>query len=413
MEIEESYESDGDEVHRKSDEERDKRKLSDLNLTKSVRPIAKRSSIVKHGVRLAKDKADLVASDSLQTSADKGNRIHFDPRVVITEYDDHMERHWYTEEELNVLKNETIMIAHQYFICHPEQAEIFNAKRIDPITGLTRKKALFSLPILNSLPEEFDLMKESERLDILLKATVKKILIIDPNKAILELFCKAIQRIFPHAAISAVETGEDALRLYTAELSRHRNGDSGQQRSFDIIIVEQRLIRPHRRANSVEASSSVHSASALQGLTKPEPLEKHTSFSHFDNLAHTINSSRRPFMSGSQLIERICQIEDQAYAPATVQSDPPPIVLEGKRAISTSFSTSSIRQYRALKIGVTVNTERDSETLRQSGADIIWPKPPPPIGIVVRNQLLSSLLAKRGMSSLCATLPSDISLVKT
>lgn len=50
----------------------------------------------------------------------------------------------------------------------------------------------------------------------------------------------------------------------------------------------------------------------------------------------------------------------------------------------------------SLKIGVSVDLAGDCEALLRSGADLFWCKPPPKQSNSLRNQLLNSLLSKRG-----------------
>ena len=50
----------------------------------------------------------------------------------------------------------------------------------------------------------------------------------------------------------------------------------------------------------------------------------------------------------------------------------------------------------SLKIGVSANLAEDCEALLRSGADLFWCKPPPKQTNSLRNQLLNSLLSKRG-----------------
>jgi hypothetical protein len=50
----------------------------------------------------------------------------------------------------------------------------------------------------------------------------------------------------------------------------------------------------------------------------------------------------------------------------------------------------------SLKIGVSVNLAEDCEALLRSGADLFWCKPPPIQTNSLRNQLLNTLLSKRG-----------------
>jgi CheY-like chemotaxis protein len=105
-----------------------------------------------------------------------------------------------------------------------------------------RKKALYCMPGLCSVDgiDSFGTVAEIENM---VRNTIRNVLIVDPNKSILELFRKSIQQMFPSAKISAVQSGEEALRLYTVEMGR-KNWD-GHDRGFDVVITEEKLSR-HR-----------------------------------------------------------------------------------------------------------------------------------------------------------------------
>jgi CheY-like chemotaxis protein len=313
--------------------------------------------------------------------------VHFDPRIVITEFDDHVKREWYREHELLSFKSETIMLAHQYVLLNPQVAADFSKDSFDPITGKAKKNALYSLPVLNSLPEDFDPETFNKQLDAMLDQGVKRILVVDPNQAILQLFRKSILRIFPNAAIETVETAEDALRKYTMAIGNRRTAKK-ENRSFDIMIVEENLYNRNskkKRGATINARAifqkegQTASLSRLHSLsdsekTPPNTSHKQASFSALENVTCSPVTSERRGMSGSQLIKRIRQLEDQAYG---------------------GSETSDEQNFRGVIIGVSANLERDAKTLEASGADRIWSKPPPPMGIALRNQLLSALISKR------------------
>lgn len=337
--------------------------------------------------QLAQSKTDLCQYNS--------KAVHFDPRIVITEFSDRVERSWYGEHELMTFKNETIMLAHQYVLLNPHVISACSKGSFDPITGKAKKKALYSLPVLNSLPEDFDPDMFNRQLDGMLLHGVKRILVVDPNQAILQLFRKSVLRMFPDAAVETVETAEDALRKYTMAIGGHTKRSSRKEtRSFDIMIVEENLVRPPRRNKSNSSNTrrpgagsrslffqedgQTASLSRLQSLdfdgrriTPPGSTNKQSSLSSLDSLTRSpASSDRLRGMTGSQLIKRIRQLEDQVYG-------------------------SSAKNFRGVIVGVSANLERDTEILQGSGADRIWSKPPPPMGISLRNQLLSALISKR------------------
>eukprot|EP00542_Grammatophora_oceanica_P010415 CAMPEP_0194032910 /NCGR_PEP_ID=MMETSP0009_2-20130614/5753_1 /TAXON_ID=210454 /ORGANISM="Grammatophora oceanica, Strain CCMP 410" /LENGTH=589 /DNA_ID=CAMNT_0038673487 /DNA_START=286 /DNA_END=2055 /DNA_ORIENTATION=- len=368
-----------------------------VQMTKSQRHFSG-SSLSAHGHTSMDDeeeRSEMTTSTTISNRAvsnDEHHHVHFDPRIVVTEFADKGGRSWYSESELNHLKFETIMLAQQYMLAHPEQAATYSEPHRDPVTGTLRKKALFSLPILNAIPEDFHANHN------LLEDGIKKILVVDPNRAICDLFRKALQVMFPHAEISTAQTGEDALRLYTTELSHidRKSRDGGEScRSFDIVLVEANLYRPchgpsskskptkrtpGRPVGQAVSLSQMETLADLPGInTKSIEIEKNTSLSQLNIFSPVALKGRVRGMSGSQLLQRIRQLEKQAF---------------------DSQTSSALKNFKAVLIGVSVNIKRDGDSLRQSGADMIWGKPPPAMGVPLRNQLLSILLAKRQNTSM-------------
>jgi len=185
--------------------------------------------------------------------------VHFDPRVTITEYDDEVPRKWYRDSDLEQFKSETIDVAQRYLMRHPDVAAEYCTGTVDPSTGIIRKKTLYSLPILNDVSlDVIDSSWDEKRSNTisppssysqtlsydyayLASMHVRKILIVDPNKLIVDLFCKSMLLIFPHAELSTAQTGEDALhelkQVFLAWLSQ----PYALPRGFDLIIMEENL----------------------------------------------------------------------------------------------------------------------------------------------------------------------------
>jgi CheY-like chemotaxis protein len=380
-----------------------------FELTQSVRG-SMDGSLTQHGVHMGEEEDDEIEKSLQKAKEEKGKHTHFDPRIVITEFHDQAPRWWYSEEELACLRNETIILAQQYMLMHPELAAEFTKPTINPITGRIKKRALYSLPVLNSIPGDFDLTKENERVDATVKHAVQTILVVDPNEAILNLFCKSLQQMFPHAKLSAVQTGEDALRLYTTEMAKRGHSIDDDFRVFDIIIAEERLSQPRHKAAGIGMSPhdferkghrQSNSFSKLQALCTVNPMrpsiriEKQSSVS---NLYMKGNNGTSPSegrgMSGSELIRKIRQLEDQAYGGEGGSATPVPLHA-GQDAAPPSHKRLKGSEHRALLIGVSVNVERDGGNLRNSGADVVWGKPPPAMGIPLRNRIVSALMTKR------------------
>ena len=307
-----------------------------------------------------------------ETHGEKG--VHFDPRIVITEFNDGVERQWYTEDELQTFRNETITLAQYYCLLHPQIAAACNEDTLNPVTGKPKRKVLFSLPILNCLPEDFNPYMFSKQLGIMLCHGVKNILVVDPNPVILELYCKSISNMFPSAKIVAVQSAEEALRKYKMALKRQaRKRDC---RSFDIVVVDEKLSRPppkigpHARAQSFQQE---YCESKMKHF-----YQKQSSLPILAMLTHDENTSSGQ-MSGSQLIKKIREFEEQLHG----------------------MKNGGTENNRGIIIGVSTNLARDEDALQKSGADLTWSKPPPPMGIQLRNQLLSALVSKRKAACEC------------
>jgi hypothetical protein len=338
------------------------------------------------------------SSSNAESSFNKSG-VSFDPRVTVTEFEDQVERSWYSEVELERLKHETILLAQEYLLTHSEVAEKYNRTRLDPITGTYRKKALFSLPVLSSVLDDSLPSPNRSGYRDLLKSQVKNILIVDPNTAILNLFCKSMHSMFPDARLTTAQNGEEALKLVSTELRREYGMSPFQHRNFDIIVVEQRL---HR---SLQAQQKPATCEHQQGSSHLLPQNKSmTEIDHYGSAAvpvlHKPNSFNEGTKSqaykcinicGSELLKAIHEMEAQTF--------PLP---HNHHRVSSSTEASSISTKpfhgRALLIGVSIQPDRDAKTLQEAGADVIWGKPIPHVGDALRNQLLNALICKRRRS---------------
>ncbi len=337
---------------------------------------------------------DIVSNSSSET----GRNITFDPRVTVTEFEDCVERQWYTESELEVLKYETVALAQEYLIAHPQEAERYNRPKLDQVTGTLRKRALFSLPVLSSITDGALPNPEGCDFRALLESHIRNILIVDPNRQILTLFCRSMNQLFPHARIISTQSGEEALSFVHAELQRNF-GSSSAHRNFDIIIVEQRLFGCFQNSVRATGSSSLMQAKNTSARISNDVvdrfpvLRKPNSFNFVEAIRSLPSGTLN--MCGSELIREICALEDEAFG------SPSPTWHQAKFDTLTSAEASSISapiEWRALLIGVSVQPDRDAKTLRECGADLIWGKPIPKVGDALRNQLLSSLINKRRKS---------------
>lgn len=124
--------------------------------------------------------------------------------------------------------------------------------------------------------------------------------------------------------------------------------DGGAVHGFDIIIVEERLLKSNTDLSGEETSQRAGDY-AVQRLT-----------------------------SGSGLIRSMVQEEH--------------VIRERVRNIGTS-QEAYIRF--SLLIGVSAYLAQDQKKLKQSGADFVFGKPPPEINFDLRNDMLKVLMKKR------------------
>ena len=307
-------------------------------------------------------------------------RVRFDPRVTVTEFEDSVERSWYNDAELDRLKYDTIVVAKKYLLKHPDQAERYNRATLDPVSGTFRKKALFSLPILSKTEGVGLPAPDHKEYEELLKSQVKTILIVDPNKAILDLFCKSLNSMFPAARLYKAQSGDEALQLASAALKR---AQCSQPHGLDIVIVEQRILKATPSGGQGGKARSLQSMSERGELTQPfAAMGKPGSFT--DVALQSLGFE----ICGSQLLKAIQRLEDEAYCVDRSSQT------KCKESEASMMCPKPIPR-KALLIGVSMHPDRDARELREAGADIVWGKPIPRVGDALRNQLLHLLVDKR------------------
>lgn len=426
--------------------------------------------------------------------------VRFDPRVTVTEFEDPVKRSWYDEYELERLKRETIILAQKYLSTHPMEAEKYNRAKLDLVTGTFRKRALFSLPVLSSssfagseggkpdstmgLPGGGGM--SSKEYQELAKNQVRRILIVDPNPAIVTLFCKSMISMFPSAEMVTAQSAERALQLVKDGLlldgsdeGKNNNDDDANNNSntnlssssssteyeqrrnaFDIIIIEQSLYpyspmlaatrkreplcvgntvaetatsvaKPSTGGDSPQVTScgggssdgaiggttatgmvsnysmpdfSVHATKTGPPTSRPTFRELNKADSFFRQpqggglpssmmIRKDFIYARQP-LCGADLIHSILLLEQETTTTTTTMSSSS--VVSSAAKVLTSSSSPQLFQWKALVIGVSMYPDHDAKVLQQAGADVIWGKPIPRVGNALRNQLLTSLVAKRG-----------------
>lgn len=275
--------------------------------------------------------------------------VHFDPTITVREViqDDTSadESNWFDETELRSFLTEAVNLCHSsamHGLSTYSLPALTNAIAAahkagvdDPVMSRPPNReyrSLFSDPILYAADDDAVVHDCSNDFFMVISNEVKSILIVDNSPTALSLLKRHVLSMFPAAEVVQAQSGEEALQLLGKT-----NFDSTEAPNYDIIIVEENL--------QTIVSSSVpikHSSSDDEDDT-PSPL------------------------SGSDLLSVINFVEKNS--PDTRNS---------------------------LKIGVSVDLAGDCEALLRSGADLFWCKPPPKQSNSLRNQLLNSLLSKRG-----------------
>jgi hypothetical protein len=339
--------------------------MSPFNLTQTCRNLLPRTE----------GETSSTSTTSSTSSTSRCCSVHFDPRVTVTEYADVAERQWFSDEELENFKCQTIALAQRYLVTQPEMMEEYSKARLDPVTGTLRKKALFSMPVLSST-DETELPKLVHRTCVenrdLAEREVKNILIVDPNTVVLDLFRRSLHVIFPQAKISVAENGEEALRMVQMAMPCRSRGT---ERGFDVIIAEEVLSRNHTEMKAITHGGK--SDSNLDGLTRrpASQVVKHDSLSNFSQ------SCCCSGMSGSKLFGEISEIEKTFDALQSQQLTEATSVVPAPR--------------KALLIGVSIHPDEDAPSFVANGADFVWGKPPPMVNGTLRNQIVSTLVKKR------------------
>ena len=210
--------------------------------------------------------------------------------------------------------------------------------RVLPTGGSIGVSCNFNHPALSS-EDEGDTSATVH--DDTLSQEIKNILVVDVHQVFLELFEKGLRHMLPHVSFSTARSADDAItKINSAKIAVPNKG-------YDVIIVEERLRG---------------SFSSIRHLLGDESNPQRDSQAAGDNATQTCD------VSGSKLIQYI-------------QMDK---------------GTETPHRRLPLIIGVSAHLEAgDGDKLRRSGADLLWPKPPPEMNSQLRSQLLDSLLKKR------------------
>jgi hypothetical protein len=231
--------------------------------------------------------------------------------------------------------------------------------------------------------EETTLTPGHKEYDLLVKNHVKTILIVDPNKAILDLFCKSMHSMFPNAILFKAQSGEEAVQLVMTSLQQGK----GTNRGFDVIIIEQRLFR--HELPGYGKVISLRSLPEIEGDVTVRAGYKPGSFSESYRSTQPCTE-----LYGSQVMQVIQRLEHEAFNEQRSDSAISSQTTGTKPSEASAICTKAIPR-RALLIGVSMQPDRDARDFQLAGADIVWGKPIPRVGDALRHQLLHTLVNKR------------------
>lgn len=276
-------------------------------------------------------------------------RIRFDPRVWVHEIQKcTVEKTWYNDADMRRFKKEAILRIRDWTI---KQQRLWSTGMIATGTGRiiargsrpppASMKALYTNPALSLDADEDE--DESNAASMLKKRNtavleeIKTVLLVDCHDIFLGLLTKDIKAMMPHVKVSTAYSVDDALEKI--EKAKQINCSS---HGFDLIVVEHRL-RPSARVRGRPAKNK----------TGVMPL------------------------SGANLIQRI------AF---------------DTKDIKNCIHNSQLRY--PLVLGMSAYLEQDENKLLDSGADIVWAKPPPKMNIALRDTLLLATMKKRRRKNL-------------
>eukprot|EP00592_Proboscia_alata_P009528 CAMPEP_0194359670 /NCGR_PEP_ID=MMETSP0174-20130528/6951_1 /TAXON_ID=216777 /ORGANISM="Proboscia alata, Strain PI-D3" /LENGTH=530 /DNA_ID=CAMNT_0039130715 /DNA_START=266 /DNA_END=1858 /DNA_ORIENTATION=+ len=165
-----------------------------------------------------------------------------------------------------------------------------------------------------------------------LQTEIRSVLIVDKYDIFLKLLSKSLLSIMPHLHIKTAISAEKALAYLDS---------NPQTPSFDMIVIEERLPRCYNNARVAPTKSN---CTAL--------------------------------LSGSQLLNRIHQLE--------------------QHHLSSLEKNTEKRKHDTLVVGMSAYINEDGIKLKAAGADLLWNKPPPTMDMCLCNEILHTILEKRG-----------------
>jgi len=263
---------------------------------------------------------------------------------------------WYTAQELALFRLEASFIVRQ-------NKTKFGCSEYN-------RKSLFAYPALKAIDGDRVFIERSCELKVLMMTHIRSVLIVEPHQIFLDIYVRSIKKMLPHVSISTAKDSVDAIKQVdkmsnlekkdTIETKKRMN--NFDMNNFDIIIVEERLRKQRMGCENKE------NISPNKPISGSDIIQRIISLDHF----HRNKLSNENQISSSQ------------YSPKST-------ILYNNDYVCTSNRIP-------LLIGTSSFLGEDCQKLTLSGADVLWGKPPPKMDEVLRNELLTALLRKRGLS---------------
>eukprot|EP00588_Corethron_pennatum_P000750 CAMPEP_0194300176 /NCGR_PEP_ID=MMETSP0169-20130528/61113_1 /TAXON_ID=218684 /ORGANISM="Corethron pennatum, Strain L29A3" /LENGTH=608 /DNA_ID=CAMNT_0039050323 /DNA_START=416 /DNA_END=2239 /DNA_ORIENTATION=+ len=177
---------------------------------------------------------------------------------------------------------------------------------------------------------------------------IQTILIVDCHEIFLSLFSKGLKIMMPHVQITTTTSITDAQSIIRNGRNLPISDNRPAVHGFDIIIIEQNLsLHPH----SIRDIKSLY--------TNKE--------SHQKEVTH--------LLTGTDLLQNL--------------------ILEEKK-LQLKLKPSDPSLLSTLMIGVSMSFRADEAKMINSGADLFWKKPPPPMNSLLTSQIVHAIVKKRG-----------------
>jgi len=281
-----------------------------------------------------------------------GRKIRFDPQVWVHEYKRILvekEQMWWTQSEMEKFKYqavERIRSRHNTFTGSGTGRMVYTPMKSKP-------RAFYNHPALG-FEEEEDYAVEHKELLNDADTELKTILIIDPQEIFLRLLSKSLTVMLPNVEITTARTSEEAFFYIEKNRSLHPISKGGAVHGFDMILTEERLhgiAHSHLKRDAKDRQQSSESSNESK------------------------SPKNKPILSGSDFFEFLSYQETEI-----------------KKTITTS-SNEEIRY--SILVGISAFHDEDGASMINSGASMVWGKPPPPMNDDLKLELIKTIKKKR------------------